>query len=340
MAVALTPAVDANLHVIATTAERGLFPLAPGGDGPADDEATTADELTGVMDQASVGQGLLFSSRHHGFDNRYCAAAVARYPDRFAGIANIDATSQGAPDDVAYWTGDGGLQGVRLWGGGPLFTDRRAAAVWVNDSRLDPLWDAIRSRGVPCNAQKTFPELLPATGAVLRRFSGLKLTLNNLAHVPAGQGTASEAAQKLLAMAEFPDVYVSFSADFVIHAARPGSPERQLLMALIGSFGAGRLCWSAFYPSERHRPYQLSAALVREALSFLPADDQEQILGGAARSLYPCLAAPSLPLDGSASGIHRLASRETGPRQGISGGTAAERGHPPLQMIKEAGNAE
>jgi L-fuconolactonase len=288
----MTPLVDANLHVVAPPGERARFPLAPHADETADHEATGIDELAEVMDGAGVGQALLFSSRHHGLDNSYCAEAAARYPARFAGVANIDITRPGALDDVRHWIDGRGMRGVRLWGGNSFFTDRRAAATWLGDRQLDPLWETLRSRGIPCNAHKTFPDALPATLGLLQRFDGLRLTLNNLAHIPADQGTASEELGQLLALARFRDVYVTFSVDFAVQAADPRAPERQVLGALLDGFGSGRLCWSAFYPSLRQRRYATSVALVREALSFLPVADQEQILGGAARSLYPCLASP------------------------------------------------
>jgi predicted TIM-barrel fold metal-dependent hydrolase len=289
----MTPIVDANLHVIAPPAERGRFPLAAGASaGAADDEATGIDELARVMDDAGVAQGLLFGSRHHGFDNSYCAAAAARYPGRFAAVANVDATSPGARADLDYWAGQRGLPGVRLWGGPAFHTDRRAAAAWLGDRALDPLWADIRDRGLPCNAHKTFPELLPATRELLTRVPGLRLTLNNLAQVPAAEGTGTEAFRNLLTLASFRDVYVSFPAHFAARAGVRGSAERRVLVALVDAFGAGRLCWSAFYPSLRHRSLAASVALVREALSFLPGPDTEQILGGAARSLYPVLADP------------------------------------------------
>ena len=126
----MTPLVDANLHVIAPPGERAAYPLAPGAGRAADEEATSIDELAAVMDRVGVGQGLLFSSRHHGLDNSYCVAAAARYPGRFAAIANIDVSRPSALDDLGYWTGERGMHGVRLWGDGAFHTDRRAAATW------------------------------------------------------------------------------------------------------------------------------------------------------------------------------------------------------------------
>jgi len=289
--------VDANLHVIAPAAERGQFPLAASADQSADAEATSIDDLVRVMDAAGVSQGLLFSSRHHGFDNSYCAAAAARHPGRFAAVANIDATSPGARASLGHWIDERGMHGVRLWGGAGFATGRRSAATWLTDRSVDPLWAEISDRGLPGNAHKTFPELLPATRALLTRFPGLRLTLNNLAQVPVAEGTGTEAFRQLRALAAFRGVYVSFPAGFAARAAVPGSAERQALVALVDAFGAGRLCWSAFYPSLRERTLAESVALVREALSFLPGPDQEQILGGTARSLYPVLSAPpaSLP---------------------------------------------
>lgn len=286
----MTGLVDANLHVVAPPGERDRFPLARGAGAAADQEATSVDELVRAMDEAGVSQGLLFASRHHGLDNSYCAAAVARCPGRFAGVANLDVTSPDVLDQLDFWTAGRGLHGVRLWAGDSFYTDRRGAATWVGDRRLDPLWEALRSRGIPCNAHKTFPELLPATRDVLTRFDGLRLTLNNLAHVPVAEGTSSAGFRQLMTLASFPGAHVSFSADFAAKAAGPRSPERRVLVALLDGFGAGRLCWSAFYPSLRHRTLAASAELVRAALSFLPAGDQELILGGAARSLYPSLA--------------------------------------------------
>jgi L-fuconolactonase len=281
------------MHVIPDTARRAKFPLAtvPGAaEEFGEDQVNTGQALLKAMDAAGVDGAVVINSRFLGFDNRYCTEVVHEHPGRLAGVANIDAFDPSAPSQVAELIDGNGLHGVRIWGGA-MYTDRRACATWVDDASLLPTWKAIAERGIPCNAQKTFPEALPGTRRLLRRVDGLRLTLNNLAQAPVAEGRRSEHVRALLAMAEFPTVYVSFSTDFAGRAAVAGSPEREVMEGLLEAFGAGRLMWSAFYPSDRSRPYPDSVAELRQALSSFSGAEQTAILGGAARSLYPALAA-------------------------------------------------
>jgi L-fuconolactonase len=285
--------VDANVHVIPTSEERARYPFSDvGGAAEAftEDQTNSGEMFVALMDEAGVDRAFVINSRFFGFDNTYCAEAVRARPERFVGIANVDVFDPAAPAQVERWIDEEGLHGIRVWGG-HMYNDRRGCATWVSDTAYDPLWRAIAERGVPCNAHKTFPEALDATRSLLDRVDGLKLTLNNLAHVPLEQGPESADARALLALAEFPTAYVSFSVDFAAAAGRPGTPERALLEALLDAFGAGRLMWSAFYPSLQARSYPESVALLRESLASLDDEDRAGILGGAAASLYPVLAA-------------------------------------------------
>lgn len=278
--------VDTNFHVIAPGPERAEFPLhfMPGTSTEfSEDQVTTADDLTGIMDAAGVAQGFLISSRFHGFDNRYCLASVRRHPGRFVAIANINIFAADAAAQLDYWVGEHAMSGVRFWGNG------RGTATWIGDDRYQQVWRRLQELAVPCNAQTTTPAALPATIAFAQRYPGVPLTINNLAHVDPAQGPGSEPARLLRSLARFPDVYVNMSAGFLSRTLGPASAEHSFLRMLHDSFGAGRLMWSAFYPSLRDIPYATSVSQVRAAADWLPADDRRLLLGGAARRLYPAL---------------------------------------------------
>jgi predicted TIM-barrel fold metal-dependent hydrolase len=119
----------------------------------------------------------------------------------------------------------------------------------------------------------------------------MPLTIYNLAHVPEEEGRKSQAARDLFSLAQFPRVFVNFSVGFVRDASQPGSPSAALLEGLLEHFGARRLIWASFYPSMREQPYPQAIADLRRAVAHFSADDQDWLLGGAARDLYPTLKA-------------------------------------------------
>jgi predicted TIM-barrel fold metal-dependent hydrolase len=204
------------------------------------------------------------------------------------GVANIDIFDPHAPDNISYWIEQRGLHGVRFWGGGPVAGhrfpgDERGLANFVDDPKCLPAWERVRDLGVPSNAQATMPEVLANTRRLLERFPEIPFTLNNLAHVPAAQGAESEPARDLLALAEFPHVFVNFSVNFVKQSTT-STAARELLLALVEHFGARRLMWSAF-----GQPLDQAVHILNEGLAPLSEADRAAVLGEGARDLYPQL---------------------------------------------------
>lgn len=284
--------VDTNIHVIAPPELRSRYPLniAPGTESEfTEDQTNTPEDFIRRMDEAGVDQAYLMASRFHGFDNSYCADAIAASPaGRFVGVANIDIFQPDAPERITYWIEKRGMHGVRFWGGGPVAGhrfpgDTRGIADYVDNPRFAPAWERVRELGVPANAQATIPEVLHNTRRLLERFSDIPFTLNNLVHVPPSEGVESKAARDLLALAEFPRVYVNFSVDFAAETEN-SSPARELLLALIEQFGPRRLIWSTFA-----RPLKPSVDIMMRALAFLSEADRSAVLGEGARDLYPIL---------------------------------------------------
>src|SRR5215813_14031817 len=164
--------VDTNIHVIAPPVVRNKYPLniVPGTESEfSEDQANSPEDFLGRMAEAGLDQAYLMASRFHGFDNAYCADAIANSPaGRFVGVANVDILAEDASEKVSYWIEQRGMHGVRFWGGGPVAGhrfagDQRGLATWVDDPKLTPVWERIRELGVPSNAQATMPEVLPNT---------------------------------------------------------------------------------------------------------------------------------------------------------------------------------
>ncbi len=286
--------VDTNIHVIAPPEARSKYPLNifPGTESEFSDEQSNAPaKFLRHMDEGGLHQAYLMASRFHGFDNSYCADALATSPERFVGVANIDITQPDAPDTISYWIEQRGMHGIRFWGGGPVAGhrfpgDTRGRADYVDDPKFMPAWERVRDLGVAVNAQATMPEVLANTQRLPERLPNLPFTLNNLAHVPADEGADSEAARDLLALAQFPRTYVNFSVGF-IGRTLTSEPARELLLALLQHFGPRRLIWSSF--NTGNRPLKPLIETLQQGLAFLSEADRAGVLGEGARDLYPSL---------------------------------------------------
>ncbi len=283
--------VDTNIHVISPSELREKYPLNiyPGTEDEfSENQTNRPEDFVHVMDDAGVQQAYLMASRFHGFDNSYCADAIAQFPDRFVGVANVDILQPDAPDTISYWIKERGMHGVRFWGGGPVAGHRfegddRGLANYVDDPKVFPAWQRIRELDIPSNAQATMPEAFPNTHRLLEKIPDLKLTFNNLAHVPADGGATSQAAKDLLAFAEYPRTYVNFSVAFMEKTLNDPR-ARELFDALIQHFGSRRLIWSSFA-----RPLKDSHEILLKGSAHLSEEDRNGVLGEGARDLYPAL---------------------------------------------------
>jgi predicted TIM-barrel fold metal-dependent hydrolase len=283
--------VDTNIHVIALPHQRDKYPLNiyPGTESEfTEEQSNDPADFVKVMDEAGLDQAYLMASRFHGFDNSYCADAIAKFPDRFVGVANVDILSPDAPERITYWVKERGMHGVRFWGGGPVAGhrfpgDTRGRADYVDDPQCIPAWERILELDVPVNAQATMPEVTPNTRHLLERFPTLRFTLNNLIHVPAAEGADSEAAKDMLALSEFPNVYVNFSVNFMKQTLEKEAPK-ELFLAMLKYYGPRRLIWSSF-----GRRLVEATQIMREGVAFLSEEDQAGVLGEGARDLYPAL---------------------------------------------------
>jgi predicted TIM-barrel fold metal-dependent hydrolase len=109
---------------------------------------------------------------------------------------------------------------------------------------------------------------------------------------PIEDGPPYKAAADLFALAEFPNVYSTFSHLNIDETNKGKSTHQAFFETFIERFGARRLMWASFFPAYRATPEAPIKGLidhVRAKLSFLTQRDLDLVLGETARDLYPSI---------------------------------------------------
>jgi len=290
--------VDIHPHVIA--ADQARYPLAPVDDKLSDWAArrpATCERLLAEMDDAGVAQAVLVqASTAHGHDNRYTADSAAAHPARLTWVGSLDALAPDAPDRLKYWVQERGMAGLRLFTAGSTMTEQ---APWLGDPASYPTWARAEELDIPVCVQMRLAGV-PALRQLLDRFPGVRVIVDHFARPPLDDGPPYAAAQPLFALARYPQVYVKLSTVTHGDAARGRSTPRAFLEQLVGEFGADRIAWGSNFPASEG-PLAALVALAREWVAFLPADDQQRILGSTALALYPTLGSALSSDGGTAS---------------------------------------
>ncbi len=87
--------IDPHLHVWSDDEARYPF---PGGRPP--EGGASVELLNETMANAGVDKAVIVQPKHYGFDNRYIADCLKRFPGKFAAVGLVDPT---APTRPAAW---------------------------------------------------------------------------------------------------------------------------------------------------------------------------------------------------------------------------------------------
>ena len=106
------------------------------------------DLLVAQMDYVGVDRAVLQHDRIYGRLDSYLADCVARLPERFVALAQVDEWRAGNPDQVERLRRQVGEQGFRglYFSTGGFFHDDFASG--INDAALEPLWEATTDLGI------------------------------------------------------------------------------------------------------------------------------------------------------------------------------------------------
>jgi predicted TIM-barrel fold metal-dependent hydrolase len=273
------PTIDTHMHVWTTDWERYPFSPPEAAMKPPE-EANTAEEVVAGMARHGVDFTVLVQVRYYGWDNRYLADCLRRFPGKFAAQGLIDPRDPAAADRLTYWMREHGFSGMRL---SPSY-DRHAE--WLDSPDSMALWKRAEEQGAIFNFLVR-EEQLPTLEAMAGRFPGVPVVVDHMGYPDIERGDTAN----LVHMARLPNVYVKVT-EFYNHSQTKVYPYVDVLPSVrrvYDAFGPRRLLWgTGFVHGERvgRIPYEQELELIREHVPFFTDEDREWILGRTALTLW------------------------------------------------------
>ena len=93
----------------------------------------------------------------------------------------------------------------------------------------------------------------------------------------------------MFALARYPNVYLKLTHRPIEESMKGRATPEAFLGRAVKEFGASRIMWGSNFPAAKP-PLPELIAMARNALSFLPQQDQDWIFFKTAQTLYPALA--------------------------------------------------
>jgi len=154
------------------------------------------------------------------------------------------------------------------------------------------LWQEAARQRISVGLPHVEMKHLAALRGVLERFPTVPIVLRRLIDVPTEDGPPYRAAQALLDLGEFSNLYFTFQNGNIEAARRGKSTPEAFFEVFLSRFGADHLMWATFYPSHKasdEAPYRGLVDLGQKGLSFLPQKDRDWLFGETARTVFPAL---------------------------------------------------
>jgi predicted TIM-barrel fold metal-dependent hydrolase len=233
-----------------------------------------AETAIGMMDEAGVDRAILVPPSLDGDRNDLCLKAARDYPRRFAVMGRLQLDHPSAPERLKEMKSQPGMLGVRLT------FHRDNDRPMLTNGKADWFWPTAEALGVPVMLHA--PERLPQIGEIARRHPKLTLIVDHMGFArETSDERANEGADRLLALADIPNVSVKVSAA-PCYSSEP-YPFRNLhepLRRIIQGFGVRRSFWGSDVSRVlAHCSYRQAVTMFTEELDFLSKSDLEWVMG-------------------------------------------------------------
>jgi 2-pyrone-4,6-dicarboxylate lactonase len=238
-AIALPPgAWDTHAHIFGPLEE---FPFAPGrGYTP---PSAPADKYVALLDHLGFARGVIVQGNAHGYDNRIVLDALARYPDRFRGVAITDMRVE--PRALRDWHRIG-MRGLRfhLFSAGARPSYVRGVGLGVFDIFRRVMRELNWVMQVWCDWR-----LLPEVTGVLREVAAeMPVVIDHMVNIPAERGTDDSSFKALLRLVGDGHVHAKLSAPYRLSNRIPDYPDARAFHEALLRANPERLIWGTDWP--------------------------------------------------------------------------------------------
>jgi predicted TIM-barrel fold metal-dependent hydrolase len=250
----------------------------------------TAGELLTEMAAAGVDGAILHPPSWDPDSNEVAAAAVQRYPGRFAILGHLPLHEASGQGRVAHWRDTPGMVGLRF----ALLKPHEST--WHRDGTMDWLWASAERAGLPVALLAW--RFLPDLKQIAERHPRLRFIVDHLGLVrPVQDAAAFETLPALLALAALPNVAVK-ATGAPGYSTQP-YPYKNLhdgLHRIFDAFGPKRFFWGTDL-TRMPCSYRQCVTMFTEELPWLQGDDQAQVMGGGVRDWLGLQASDFMPPD-------------------------------------------
>lgn len=266
--------IDAHLHVWSNDPVK--FPFRPGT--PDSIAQGDAEFLLELQAEVGVDGALIVQPIHHEFDHSYVNDVLARYPDKFVGMALADPKADDPTAALQALNDEHGYQGVRLNPG-----------LWPDGESMDgPVGDRLMTFCADTGLVVGFliePSHFAQVDALCTRHPDAKVIIDHFGSVKPGQ--TSELA-KLLALARHTNMYVKVSRFPVSSDSEwPYTDMSETIHELIGAYGVERLMFATDFPHVVAQcGYARGWQIADHVTPTLKQEQRKWLMGGTVMSLF------------------------------------------------------
>ena len=175
-----------------------------------------------------------------------------------------------------------GVGGFRLY----AFPDK--VKKWDASQGIQAMWKtgAETGQAMCCLSD---PAAIPAINAMCKKYPDTRVVIDHFARIGVTGTIDQTQLDQLLALAEFPNVYVKTSAFYALgKKAPPYTDLGPMIKQLRDGFGSERLMWASDcpYQVQDEHSYAASVDLITKKLDFLSPEDIENMMRGTAEKLF------------------------------------------------------